>query len=293
MMRTRGLIYLAIVGFVGARRAGTKYRCDSEEGSGEVAEVCAPSKRRPSIALNATYRIRWLHVPKTGTSLANAIFRVGCPGLPAHAAMPRTQKNAVELYFEQCFKSVVSHERCYLRKPGTFGRAHVPIKEAWLPSTAAYVTVLREPRARLASAYAFGRHLCDFCNASTSLSEFAASPLNRAVYANMILGRWGFDAPPYPTRAELAQALDRLRGFAFVGILEAWTRTICLFKAKFAGGGRVLRSELANVRPGVYERDPRSGGQASEADRVDEAIYAEALRLFRDDYRAHFGDTGV
>ena len=49
------------------------------------------------------------------------------------------------------------------------------------PRQAAYVTFLREPKARLRSAYAYRMHHCDDCNASTTLAQFAASPLNRGV----------------------------------------------------------------------------------------------------------------
>ena len=161
----------------------------------------------------------------------------------------------------------------------------------WAPRANAYVTFLREPRARLRSAYAYRRHHCDGCNASTTLAQFATSPLNRGVYANMLAGTWdalhGARETTYPDAARVAVAVDRLRNFAVVGLLERWAASVCLLRAK-TSGGHVLRNELANVRPGT-DPAPAAADDDYAADWADEAVYAAARGIFEADLAAYFG----
>ena len=88
---------LTLLALSAARRRSTNIACAPlDAASGEPARVCAPAVRPPAHRLNDSYRLRWLHAPKTGTSLANALFHVACPELPGAAAMPKTQRDAVE-----------------------------------------------------------------------------------------------------------------------------------------------------------------------------------------------------
>ena len=54
-------------------------------------------------------------------------------------------------------------------------------------------------------------------------------------------------------RPDLPLALRRLHGFAFVGLTEEWTLSICL--AHRILGGRCRRNELTNIRPSEYGDD--------------------------------------
>jgi hypothetical protein len=93
----RYALLLTLLALSAARRRSTNIACAPlDAASGEPARVCAPAVRPPAHRLNDSYRLRWLHAPKTGTSLANALFHVACPELPGAAAMPKTQRDAVE-----------------------------------------------------------------------------------------------------------------------------------------------------------------------------------------------------
>jgi hypothetical protein len=80
---------------------------------------------------------------------------------------------------------------------------------------------------------------------------------------------------------------------AFVGLLEEWEKTICLFHASF--GGPLFAAELMNVRPTAVG----NGGRASQyneselgdvLDAADQAVYAAAKRRFERDVRDHHED---
>ncbi|KAJ1456848.1 hypothetical protein M885DRAFT_563459 [Pelagophyceae sp. CCMP2097] len=260
-------------------------------GNPVVMAKCA-ARHRPPLVLSTDYRIRWLHVPKTGTSFANAIFHIGCPGLPTWASMLVGKGDSAEQYYEQCHSAVANSEHCHLRMPGTFGKSHVAISEPWAPQTSAYVMLLRDPTARLMSAYHSRRHLCVNCSAATTFVDYArwSARQNRGIMTNMILGRWGArEAAPYPANKQIEEANKRLADFAFVGIVEYWPQSMCLFHDTFGGDPKPF--EFANVRPSTHGK---SGLHLAEArqlleaaglfDRSDKKIYAFGKDLFHKRY---------
>mmetsp|Transcript_21721 Transcript_21721/g.73622 ORF Transcript_21721/g.73622 Transcript_21721/m.73622 type:complete len:364 (-) Transcript_21721:187-1278(-) len=279
------------------RYFGTRFDCHMRAnntdaaGNPVVMPKCA-ARHRPPLVLSTDYRIRWLHVPKTGTSFANAIFHAACAGLPKWAAMPVGRAESVEQYYAQCHPTVANSEQCHLRKPGTFGRAHVPLAEPWAPRTAAYVTMVRNPTARLLSGYHFNRHLCANCSVSTTFVDYFrwSARQNRGIMTNMILGRWGArEAAPYPGSKQIDEASQRLADFAFVGVVEHWPESICLFHDAF--GGDALPAEFQNVRPSTRAegrlRLPEAKQmleQAGLSDRSDRKVYAFAKDLFHRRY---------
>ena len=171
--------------------------------------------------------------------------------------------------------------------------------------------MFRDPKQRLLSAYAWKRQffLCDALTAE-------CAGRNRGLYANMLAGNWS-GAPrarvAYPDAATLREALRRLELFAFVGLVERWTDSMCLFRATFGGArpassgkrgrdarrvaaasstvrgrvppaGLVARGDLFNVRPGLETArgaaPPRYDAAAAPGDPADDRVYAAAVRLF-------------
>ena len=81
-------------------------------------------------------------------------------------------------------------------------------------------------------------------------------------------------------------ALERLReGFAFVGLQEEWSLSICLFHAKF--GGPCRNVEFLDTRPDNRRTNVTSSYDTAVlngwVDEVDRPVYAEALKIFKDD----------
>ena len=79
----------------------------------------------------------------------------------------------------------------------------------------------------------------------------------------------------------LDAALARLRDFAFVGIVERWAESICLFHMQF--GGKCLDVEFEHLRsqPHVHKVPYPS------APNVDDTIYAEGKLLFSQALKKH------
>ena len=75
-------------------------------------------------------------------------------------------------------------------------------------------------------------------------------------------------------------ALSRLNGFAFIGLTEEWSLSICLLHVMY--GGECLAVEFMNTRPSSGARaSPTIGSSWGGAtDTADLAVYAEASARF-------------
>ena len=298
-----GLALLALPGCRARRRRSYSCAQDAEAGENISRLVCPPrTSSRSAVALGPGYTLRWLHVPKCGTSLATAVYRAACPLLPARAAIPRPTSpypGHVQDYYAQCFPEEIS--QCFLHPADTLrpSPTHVPIG-AFAPARHAYATMLRDPWQRLLSAW---RWKAQFFDPPCTELSVACAHRNRGIYVNMINGNWTREprSPPvkYPDQNDVERATSRLEAFAFVGLVEKWVESICLFHAVF--GGEVTKGELFNTRPGALTRTkaPGVGLWAKPAeydtpmvpgleDSADNRLYASAQALFERRFRAAF-----
>jgi len=276
----------------------------------------------------AERRAAWLHIPKCGTSFATTLVHYVDPSLPDNVVLP------------PCHPGVGCEDALLKRKPSL--RRHLWMHEtghwadhesltdkAFAQFNGSIFAFFREPRRRLASMWYFfspgfrlTRHRANRIP-HINVSFYAARVAGSATL--MVTGqRHGLEclAAQFPCtqvgQPNVALALSRLDGFAFVGLTEEWSLSICLFHAMF--GGRCLPGELGNARPTPRHRGPidklygdinassglpahhssgKSGGShpTSHAalletlqratDAADEALYAAVERRFWADVRRH------
>lgn len=162
----------------------------------------------------------------------------------------------------------------------------------------ALVGLLRHPVQRLLSAFHHGMHapgmprerharLRQQCRGDAAC--FARFPGVAGCQAKMLLGHACGEDVPLPGDS-IQQAVQRLREwFAFVGVAECFTASVCAFHRQL--GGAPAEVERQHVRQGVRRVQPVAGGGRGEdfrydeaqlggfVDEADEAVYAEAKRL--------------
>lgn len=264
-----------------------------------------------SLRLNLVSPISWVHVPKCGTSFINTLFRHRgiCPNFDDHYLISRAKTGlpdevqaaldsnrglaAVDLsaFYAEHYKDLP--QWCPGLDSQVQGFGHKGVEGNW-PRLAGHSAIMvRQPQQRIISAYNHGRHLCPWCNKSTTLAEYAA--VARGCTTRMLTR----DGSPcvnssLPTAAESELAVQRLRsGFAFVGLTEEWNLSMCLFHARF--GGECTALELLNTRPGkhrdaehpdFYDIEELQGIE----DPYDSLLYAEAKEIFWQDVN-RFGLT--
>lgn len=114
--------------------------------------------------INTRAPLRWVHVPKAGTSLANLCMRLACDDLPDWAAIRLTSPDpflgSLPRWYSHCFGGIVPG-RCRGFTPSLWKTmvGHTSLREAEgyaiLRGELRAVIVLREPLARLVSEYNF------------------------------------------------------------------------------------------------------------------------------------------
>jgi hypothetical protein len=238
---------------------------------------------------------------KTGTSLGTTLAHFANASLPRTARIPRGENASdpedtviaghskagtffnvfypVSVWFEHVFKHPANPS------------SHVPVSaddyEVWKGNL---FGMFRHPVRRAQSAW----HT--LANGKGNLSEFAINI--RGQQASMLsLG----DAAEQRKLCELGQAncsnlevpnvtlaIERLEGFAFIGLTEEFDLSVCLFHRKF--GGECLDVEFVNVRKGAYneqtdpeELDSELAMLKAQGDPWDTPFYEAASRRFWSD----------
>jgi hypothetical protein len=178
------------------------------------------------------------------------------------------------------------------RNPSNPGN-HLPITmEEWTEWRHAWFGVFREPASRVLSSYNhFGQSKGDLGDWADRIKGQQASMLSAGheglsrIYCEF--NRTHADTwckrsvPP-----KVGLAIQRLNHFAFVGILEEFDLSVCLFHKMFGSDCHAV--EFINMRPGTYP-----GGEEKmekdlaflrkKGDPWDEPVYAAALRRFWSD----------
>ena len=172
----------------------------------------------------------WLHIPKCGSTFANTVVHALCDGVPPNAS-----------------------EQKYLGKTPNFikgrscPRLAVPVRDGWgrhddlsasllakVGGAGRVVALLREPRARAEAAW---NHV-NVHGVPTpkgppagDARQFAEATAGCA--ARTLAGRGTCLTPGRGDDKARDAAIARLRELAFVGVVERWAESICLFHLQF------------------------------------------------------------
>eukprot|EP00927_Polykrikos_kofoidii_P075643 TRINITY_DN71_c0_g2_i4.p1 TRINITY_DN71_c0_g2~~TRINITY_DN71_c0_g2_i4.p1 ORF type:complete len:359 (-),score=53.55 TRINITY_DN71_c0_g2_i4:24-1100(-) len=248
-------------------------------------------------------RIAWLHFMKTGSSLGTALAHFANASLPRTAHIP-SGKNASDpedttiegqqgepnfFHFKYnasfWFRNVFRHPS----NPGQHRPVSADDYEVWKGNL---FGMFRDPARRALSSWHY------FAEGKGNLSQFAINI--RGQQASMLsLG----DAAEQRKLCEIRNlstncsnsevpnvtlAIERLEGFAFIGLTEEFDLSICLFHLMF--GGECFDVEFFNMRPGAYKKEEEADRLESElamlraqGDPWDTPFYEAASRRFWSD----------
>ncbi|PXF46220.1 hypothetical protein BWQ96_04005 [Gracilariopsis chorda] len=256
--------------------------------------------------------LRWLHIPKTGTSIVNTFVRWGCTNISQDTfVVPRLERPkdlevSVEATFmwdwffrnktgrqwldDHCKDRLVTPHPTTKKNEYSF-HLHRPLQRWEIPHTA---SVFRMPRQRSYSNY---MHLSKHYNESRQPFETLYDFLKReefwSQHAKLLLGRKYRDQrvitiPEARTAAKIVS--DHI---AFAGLTEEFRLSCRLFHAMFGGVPHLLQFE--NVRPGL-DRYKHKGRRTESfrydetefkdwRDEADEIVYEAARNRFWNDVR--------
>ena len=218
----------------------------------------------------APRKLYWLHIPKCGSTFANTVVHALCDGVPPNAS-----------------------EQKYLGKTPNFikgrscPRLAVPVRDGWgrhddlsasllakVGGAGRVVALLREPRARAEAAWNHVNiHGVPTPKGPPAGDARQFAEATAGCVARTLAGRGTCLTPGRGDDKARDAAIARLRELAFVGVVERWAESICLFHLQF--GAPCLAVEFEPLRSQPHNRTvPRA------ARNVDEDVYAEARRLF-------------
>jgi len=272
----------------------------AQESSNSLLQANVQKRVAPTQLLKDVAPLKFMHTPKSGTSFSNVIAHTPglCPGLPDTVALD--EKNFGEEYDAGFW--MICPELCDsqlftcnppLWKHELFGG------ELINPYRGHLVTMVRNPRQRIASAYndpGFDFE-GDVSEPGTRyrLHDIFGNPMKHEQTIEEFTPWWSglvttqltrTDWMAYThginlTKQDSQEAIRRLQqDFVFVGILEQWELSMCLFRTMF--GGNCVSSDFMDTRPG---QNGRSGEKLYDtgnvSDEFDDVVYQAALEIFK------------
>jgi len=240
----------------------------------------------PNQSSHSTNRVAWVHIPKCGSSFGTTVAHFANSSLPATAVYGSTDRNLThdeELKFdfsgsfigewpeEQYFQGGLlwgGHE-------GKFGGHHRVTQEDFQQWRGRFVALFREPAARMQSAFLYIQELGWW--GSQEVGKFCES--YKGEQTRMIAGQAdGWEAKSASDPPNTALALERLKGFMFVGLTEEYDLSVCLFHAMF--GGQSLRAEFNNLRPTSSDTHQEANPFEGCDDEADRLLHSEVNKTF-------------
>lgn len=225
--------------------------------------------KRLQAASTCNTTVWWLHVPKTGTSFHGSAASCKWAKTRSHANHQNIPENADDLLLSQV------------------------------------VTVLRHPSHRLLSAYYWIKKDPGCCTGDWGWASEVFKPVRKSITqgvapktaigkflgceTNMITGQAGCMAGEDIPKERIQEAKRRLSKFLFVGLLERWDLSICLYNYITTGTRHIHAHQLYNSRPTKGKGKNYTHYDISEVppDRADNEVYAAAVRRFEADCAKH------
>ncbi|KAL1499168.1 hypothetical protein AB1Y20_013679 [Prymnesium parvum] len=259
--------------------------------------------------------VRWLHVPKTGSSFINAVARYGCAELrPTNLSFGMPHEFTA-------WHAATSRQRrrraCERLEPPWAGHAPLAAAEAARHGLRV-VAMFRRPAQRLLSGFYHADGVSAALQAKTMIApgmpagereemrravggdaaRYARWPGIASCATKMLIGR-ACASRYVPTDADVRSARWIVRRrLAVVGLVEHWASSICVFHRLLLSRVPIHHSELANTHAGpervararLNKTDYDEGLLRGFVDVHDEAVYATARdRLYEDMRRTGCG----
>jgi Galactose-3-O-sulfotransferase len=190
----------------------------------------------------------------------------------------------------RCIEEVAAVRSLEFRAPGLIAayRGHMPFGlDAYIPRACAYVTLVRDPVARLASHYRWvlrtpsAQLHSEFARDRLSLQDYVARSSGARFFNNgqtRLLGGSILAPDDVADEAMLHRALERLEAFAVVGLVERFDESIDLMRQRF--GWLRQPYERLNTSPPAPEIADADREAILERNQLDSRLHQWASERF-------------
>ncbi len=257
--------------------------------------------------------IRYLHVPKAGSSFAPVVWSAACPLADAHdLELHFLQSRGPQRQTNLSLVTGASREgRCPCYWGGVFEHYHhLPLLHEDVVSATA--GLFREPSARIRSAadanfHMHGSSASQHAALKTAMRQatsaqrtflFAIWPGVSQVQAKLLLGVAASDPRVVRRAAQVAAAVDRVRRMAFVGLTECFDESARLFRLRFLRNhSNASNAATPHFRPSKMTPAASNSSEpidvrakllgADFRDPADDCVYRAAIDRFHRERRSH------
>ena len=247
--------------------------------------------------------LRWLHIPKCGATLAVSVLSYACSErIPAwHTVGMALRGGRVDVRMAHALGA-----RGRRRGTRCGGQLLLPFDghEPVSGRDVQLVAMFRRPSQRLISAYLDNLHAWGLAHSeraslkarAPTIAAFARYPGIAGCSAKMLAGYHCAARVDLSDGLVLGTALSVLRSkrFAFIGLTEEWTSSVCLFHRMLPGTPLPMIAEFRQLGHSVNSHRDVAWMPSSNADgvynesvldgfvdEIDERVYSEAARIFR------------
>lgn len=246
-------------------------------------------------ALKHALPLGWIHIPKAGSSIANALIHTPgmCPGLPSGIVVNQSRFPGVNKYGWGMLWRFNSEFNVTKNCPGFLSKwgNHQGVGDKYETQYHRKgIIMLRHPEERLVSSYNNGVHdwppsmVYRLPKDIHEYKEYVQGCTVKMLARNGEAETCG--EKPDPTKLEVNKAIRMLNGLAFVGLTEEWDLSICLFRKLF--GGKCYGSDFYNTRPkNTDEYNKTVADLNGWKDVFDDPLYKAAQKLFHARLREH------
>lgn len=259
-------------------------------------------------------RVAWVHIPKTGGSFGTTLVHYANSSLPKTAHMPtgrnqsdpedRTTEGSqgewnffkFKYPYEQWFQGVFWHDD---NNPANHVAVDTQPVGSYSDWKGNFFGIFRQPEHRILSAfYHFMHGKGDLLEYAHEIQGQTASMMSMGKKAvSKIKCEFREDSHIHcpiakVTKPDVRLAIERLKGFAFIGLLEQYDLSVCLFHRMFQS--ECLAVEFINMRPHISSaletKDKKSEDLAllmNHQDPFDGPLYAAAEHIFWENVRKY------
>ena len=228
--------------------------------------------------------VRWLHVPKSGSTFINVLARYACPSLASSGVA-----FVISMEFEQ-WRLQNNGTACKGLLPPWLGHTPVRAQDRAPQRAHTLVAVFRAPSQRLISGFHHteggvansmiapgmppGQRAAMQRAAAGSPARYSRWPGIAGCATKMLLG-WQCASQHRLSSADTERAVHALEQFAFIGLLEHWTTSVCVFHALLWNASRPAPAELALAHVGSHRL--AASGASRDAARLGRFRYNESV----------------
>lgn len=264
-----------------AMSSSSEHRASPASSAAVATHLGANRPRLRKERFRSVQPLVWFNVPRSGPAFAHTLLFRACPDWPAKDLLRQAQNESLPEFFrshpllEHCPADAFVEDSREYRTGGHFG-----VGGSFFEAHAGhFVGMFRHPLSRFQDVWEHSVGLMQEGDATSSTAQHMAGCLVKTLTSS---GQHPCLNHTRVSDQQVQLAVSRIKDFAFVGVVEQWTLSVCLWHAMF--GGTIvpqvfIGAPAETLNPGTRTPSIMQWWQ----DEADAKVYAAAVKRFWSD----------